>query len=100
MVVVGSVRALFSIEHGGEVMPALGMSHVAFCVSDLERSLAFYRLTFRTLFPESMGGFRGVPSSSTSTGRSARFQAHSLTFPDAITPVWTLACQPAEAARV
>jgi glyoxylase I family protein len=24
-------------------MPALGMSHVAFCVSDMERSLAFYR---------------------------------------------------------
>jgi catechol 2,3-dioxygenase-like lactoylglutathione lyase family enzyme len=24
-------------------MPALGMSHVAFCVSDIEQSLAFYR---------------------------------------------------------
>ena len=24
-------------------MPALGMSHVAFCVRDIEQSLAFYR---------------------------------------------------------
>jgi catechol 2,3-dioxygenase-like lactoylglutathione lyase family enzyme len=46
----GSVIALF-IEHGGEVMPALGMSHVAFCVRDIEQSLAFYRdaLGFRVL---------------------------------------------------
>jgi catechol 2,3-dioxygenase-like lactoylglutathione lyase family enzyme len=32
-------------------MPALGMSHVAFCVRDIEKSLAFYRdaLGFRVL---------------------------------------------------
>jgi catechol 2,3-dioxygenase-like lactoylglutathione lyase family enzyme len=32
-------------------MPALGMSHVAFCVRDMEKSLAFYReaLGFRVL---------------------------------------------------
>ena len=32
-------------------MPALGMSHVAFCVRDMEQSLAFYRdaLGFRVL---------------------------------------------------
>src|SRR6266516_5427766 len=35
----------------GERMPALGMSHVAFCVRDMEKSLAFYReaLVFRVL---------------------------------------------------
>jgi catechol 2,3-dioxygenase-like lactoylglutathione lyase family enzyme len=32
-------------------MPALGMSHVAFCVRDMEKSLAFYQeaLGFRVL---------------------------------------------------
>ena len=35
----------------GEMMPALGMSHVAFCVRDMEKSLAFYQgaLGFRVL---------------------------------------------------
>jgi hypothetical protein len=32
IVVVRSVRALFILAHGGGVMSALGMSHVAFCV--------------------------------------------------------------------
>ncbi len=33
------------------MMPALGMSHVAFCVRDMEKSLAFYQeaLGFRVL---------------------------------------------------
>src|SRR5712664_4747438 len=36
---------------GGEIMPALGMSHVSFCVRDMEKSLAFYQeaLGFRVL---------------------------------------------------
>src|SRR5262247_4403232 len=36
---------------GGKSMPAGGMSHVAFCVRDMEKSLAFYRdaLGFRVL---------------------------------------------------
>ena len=35
----------------GEMMPALGMFHVAFCVRDMEQSLAFYQeaLGFRVL---------------------------------------------------
>src|SRR5919106_4285043 len=45
------MRRIASQGNGGESMPALGMSHVAFCVRDMEKSLAFYQeaLGFRVL---------------------------------------------------
>ena len=50
-------------------MPALGMSHVAFCVRDMEKSLAFYQEAL---------GFRGLQDrrQDTTTGQQAYEQKY------------------------
>ena len=51
-------------------MPAIGMSHVAFCVRDMEKSLAFYQgaLGFRVLNDRRQDTTTGGLPTSTNTG--------------------------------